>query len=129
MKLISYRSKIERATKSPFLLFRSMINVHRTRNNSYHLRNHTVIPHFFCRQSLTEKNSMHEYETKLRCALIKPVHENLQDLVDCPFYASCDRSSKQRASSFLSYIKMASKIPQDLLFKKGIMLAIDDTEE
>ena len=80
---------------------------------------------------LVEKNEMHEYQTRISFALITPRHDEIKDLVRVPFYASCDRSSasKNKSSSFLCYIPMVSNIPEDLVFKKSIMLAIDDTEE
>ena len=78
---------------------------------------------------LVEKNDMHEYQTRLPFALITPRHDKIEDLVRVPFYANCDRSSKNKTSSFLCYIPMVSNIAEDLVFKKSIMLAIDDTEE
>jgi len=82
---------------------------------------------FFNRQMLVEKNEMHEYETRLPYALITPRHDSSTDLIKCPFYVNCDRSSKNKTSSFLCYIPMVSTIPEDLVFKKSIMLAIDDS--
>ena len=82
---------------------------------------------FFNRQMLVEKNEMHEYETRLPFALITPRHDASTDLIKCPFYVNCDRSSKNKTSSFLCYIPMVSTIPEDLVFKKSIMLAIDDS--
>jgi hypothetical protein len=81
----------------------------------------------FEQQMLVEKNEMHEYETRQTHALITPRHDASTDLIKCPFYVNCDRSSKNKTSSFLCYIPMVSTIPEDLVFKKSIMLAIDDS--
>lgn len=73
---------------------------------------------------------MHEYASQLPYALFTPKDEEAgEDLVNCPFYVNYERSSTSKSSSFLCYIPMASSIPQDLLFKKGIMLTIDDTDD
>ena len=77
------------------------------------------------RQRLTEKNVMHEYESNLPFTVFKPRHDQqLEQLVRCPMY-----SNVERKSAFLCYIPLSSEIPEDLVFKKGIMLAIDDREE
>ena len=94
------------------------------------LQSHPVLSFFLSfRQMLVEKNEMHEYETPLPFGLITPRHDETKDLIKCPFYANFDRSSKNKTSSFLCYIPMVSNIPEDLVFKKSIMLAIDDSNE
>ncbi len=73
---------------------------------------------------------MHDYSTLLNYALFTPRHDpDMGSLVKVPFYASRDRSSNVKSSSFLCYIPMSSTISEDLVFKKGIMLAIDDIIE
>ena len=77
------------------------------------------------KQTLVEKNIMHEYESQLHYTILTPKHVD-QDLalVRCPMYTNVERTS-----SFLCYIPLSSEIPEDLVFKKGIMLAIDDRQE
>ena len=67
---------------------------------------------------------MHEYESNLPCTVFKPMHDTQSALVRCPMYTNVERKA-----AFLCYIPLSSEIPEDLVFKKGIMLAIDDREE
>lgn len=74
---------------------------------------------------------MHEHQSEIPYALFTPSHEiKLDDgIVRCPLYSNLSRFSNKRSSSFLCYIPLSSEIPEDLLFKKGIMIAIDDREQ
>lgn len=81
----------------------------------------------FDKNTLTEKNVMHQYESYLEYTILTPKHEDEAGgglLVRCPMYTNVERTS-----AFLCYIPLSSEIPQDLVFKKGIMLAIDDRQE
>ena len=82
----------------------------------------------YMKQTLVEKNMMHEHETQLKYALFSPtLKSNLElNLINCPFYANTIRKSTKRPSALICYIPMQSDIAEHLVFKKGIMLAIDD---
>ena len=82
----------------------------------------------YVKQTLVEKNMMHEHETQLKYALFSPtLKSNLElNLINCPFYANTNRKSTKRPSALICYIPMQSDIVEHLVFKKGIMLAIDD---
>ena len=70
---------------------------------------------------------MHEHETVLPYALFTPtLKSNLKSQIHCPLYANTNRTSAKRSSAFLCYIPLLSKMEEHLVFKKGIMLAIDD---
>ena len=79
------------------------------------------------KQILVEKNMMHQHETPLPYALLTPtLKTNLDSMIKCPLYANTNRTSIKKSSSFLCYIFLQSDIVEHLVFKKGIMLAIDD---
>ena len=79
------------------------------------------------KQSLVEKNMMHEHETILPYALLTPtLKEKMENSIQCPLYANTNRTSEKRTSAFLCYIPLHSNMAEHLVFKKGIMLAIDD---
>jgi hypothetical protein len=71
---------------------------------------------------------MHEYESSLPYGFLVPTHDyNPKDIVECPLYSTTDRtSSNPNESSFICYIPLKSDMPEHLILKKGIMIAIDD---
>ena len=79
----------------------------------------------FCH--LLRDKSKGEHETPLPYALLTPtLKTNLDSMIKCPLYANTNRTSIKKSSSFLCYIPVQSDIVEHLVFKKGIMLAIDD---